>query len=309
MYEVHTHIQIYYIIIFSLLQVISNGSIMDSVIFLKIDSKVFRLNEKNGVVYLTYDALSAIPFIRHAFSTKIGEGTRTVHPMDMSFDHDNRAYVTENYQRFCQAAGFDYPSLIASSQDHHTFVRVCTSADKGVGIYREKDIESVDALVTIEPGLTLCTYYADCTPLFFVDAGTHAIGLAHGGWRGTVDRIAAKVVAAMEKSFGTDPADLICAIGPNIGKCCYEVDEPCAARFYELDLDSERFVFPKGGGKYMVDMRECNRQILVSCGVKPENITIGDLCTKCSSDLLWSHRATHGDRGTMCAMLRINPER
>ena len=271
-------------------------------------SEVFTLHQTDGISYLTYDSLSAVPFIRHAFSTKLGEGTRTVHPMDMSFDHDDFEAVTDNYKRFCRAAGFDYQSLVASSQDHHTFVRVCTSAEKGIGIYRKKDIESVDGLVTIEPGVTLCTYYADCTPLFFVDTGTHAIGLAHAGWRGTVGKIAEKVILTMQRSFGTDPKDLICAIGPNISVCCYEVDEPCAAEFYALGLDSDRFVFPKDGGKYMVDMLECNRQILVYCGVKPENITLSDICTQHYSDLLWSHRATKGDRGTMCAMLRINPE-
>ena len=287
------------------MQVITKRSIILSVIFLKIDSNVFQLNEKNGVAYLTYHALSDIPFIRHAFSTKIGEGTRTIHPMDMSFDHDDREAVTENYKRFCEAAGFDFNSLVASSQDHHTFVRVCTSAEKGIGIYRSKDIESVDGLVTNEKGVTLCTYYADCTPLFFVDTGTHAIGLAHGGWRGTVGRIAARVIETMQNSFGTDPADLVCAIGPNINKCCYEVDEPCARHFYDLGLDDSRFVFPQENGKFMVDMPECNRRIMISCGVKPENITLGDLCTKCHSDLLWSHRATHGDRGTMAAFLCI----
>ena len=270
-------------------------------------SSVFTLNTSMGVSYLTFDRLSDIPFIRHAFSTKLGEGTRTAHPMDMSFDHDDRDAVTENYVMFCRAAGFDYRSLVASSQDHHTFVRVCTGENKGVGIYREKDIQSVDGLVTNEPGLTLCTYYADCTPLFFVDTGSRAIGLAHGGWRGTVGRIAAKVVDTMKESFGTEPADLVCALGPNISVCCYEVDEPCAAEFYALGLDSDRFVFPKEGGKYMVDMLECNRQILAESGVKPENITVSDICTRHNSDLLWSHRATNGDRGTMCAMLRINP--
>ena len=94
-------------------------------------SDVFTLNNREGVSYLTYDSLSAIPFIRHAFSTKIGEGTRTIHPMDMSFDHDDPEAVTENYKMFCKAAGFDFNSLVASSQDHHTFVRVCTSAEKG----------------------------------------------------------------------------------------------------------------------------------------------------------------------------------
>lgn len=271
-------------------------------------SDIFTLNMREGVGYLTYDRLSAIPFIRHAFSTKLGEGSRTVHPMDMSFDHDDREAVTENYKMLCRAAGLDYSSLVASSQDHHTFVRVVTNAEKGIGIYRSKDIQSVDGLVTIVPGLTLVTYYADCTPLFFVDTKTHAIGLAHAGWRGTVGRIGEKMVDTMRASFGTDPADLVCAIGPNISVCCYEVDEPCAKEFYALGLDDSKFVFPKTGGKYMVDMLECNRRILIGCGVKPENIAVSDICTQHHSDLLWSHRATKGDRGLMCAMLRINPE-
>ena len=271
-------------------------------------SDVFTLNHAEGVSFLTYNSLSKIPFIRHAFSTKIGEGTRTVHPMDMNFKNNDREAVVENYRLFCRAAGFDYSSLVASSQDHHTFVRVCTSSEKGIGIYREKDMMSVDGLVTIEPGVTLCTYYADCTPLFFVDTATRAIGLAHAGWRGTVGRIAEEVVNTMHESFGTNPADLVCAVGPNISVCCYEVDEPCAKEFYALGLKSDKFIFPKDGGKYMVDMLECNRQILVSCGVKPENITLSDICTQHHSDLLWSHRATKGDRGTMCAMLRINPD-
>ena len=282
---------------------------MDRVIFLRIESDVFTLNEKNGIGYLTYDALSAIPFIHHAFSTKLGEGSETAHVMDMSFDHDDFDAVTANYKRFCAAAGFDYDSLVASSQDHNTFVRVVTSKEKGIGIYRDKDIMSVDALVTNEPGVTLCTYYADCTPIFFVDTAKRAIGLAHAGWRGTVARIAAKVLYTMRENYGTDPADVVCAVGPNIMKCCYEVDEPCAQQFYALGLDDSRFVFPKrGSDKYMVDMLECNRQILVDKGVKPENITVSDLCTKCRSDLLWSHRATAGDRGTMAAFMRINGE-
>lgn len=280
---------------------------MSWVIILKIRSDVFTLHREQGVTYLAFDALSRIPFIRHAFSTKLGEGTETVHPMDMSFDHDDRGAVTRNYRLFCDAAGFDYYSLVASSQDHHTFVRVVTSAEKGIGIRRDKDIQSVDALVTIEPGVTLCTYYADCTPIFFVDTATKAIGLAHAGWRGTVARIAAKVLDTMRERFGTDPADVVCAVGPNIMSCCYEVDEPVAQAFRALGLDTARFLTHKGGGKYMADMLECNRQILVDCGVRAENITLGDLCTRCHSDLLWSHRATAGDRGTMCAMLRINP--
>lgn len=271
-------------------------------------SKTMTLNNADTVPYLTYNSLSEINFINHAFSTRLGgvsEGEFT--SMNMAFNRgDNPESVTENYKRICKSAGFDFESLTASAQDHNTFVRAVTSENKGVGIYKPRDLHSVDALITNEKGVTLVTYYADCTPLFFVDTKQKAIGLAHAGWRGTVGRIGEKVVKKMTELYGTNPADIIAAIGPAISVCCYEVDKPCADNFYALsDLDSSRFVFPKENGKYMIDLLETNRQILVAAGVKNENITVSDVCTNCNSELLWSHRATKGKRGTMSAFMCI----
>ncbi|MCI7212043.1 MAG: peptidoglycan editing factor PgeF [Ruminococcus bromii] len=275
---------------------------------MKFSSNVMKLNNVNSVPYLTYNSLSEIDFINHAFSTRLGGvSTDEFTSMNLAFNRvDSPENVTENYKRFCKSAGFDYESLTASSQDHHTFVRAVTKENVGVGIYKPKDIESVDALITNEPGVTLVTYYADCTPLFFVDTKQKAIGLAHAGWRGTVGRIGDNVVKKMQSLYGTDPSDIKAAIGPAISVCCYEVDKPCADNFLALDeLDSTKFVFPKGNGKFMIDLLETNRQILVHAGVKNENITVSDVCTNCNSELLWSHRATKGHRGTMSAFMCI----
>ena len=264
------------------------------------------LHNADTVPYLTYNSLSELKFINHAFSTRLGgvsEGE--FNSMNLAFHRgDDPDAVTENYRRLCQSAGFDFDTLTASAQDHHTFVRAVTKNDCGVGIYKPRDIQSVDALITNEQGVTLVTYYADCTPLFFADVKNKAIGLAHAGWRGTVERIGEKVVEKMTALYGTDPSDIVAAVGPAISVCCYEVDLPVAERFLALeDLDTSRFVFPKPGGKYMLDLLECNRQILVKSGVRAEKITLSDLCTNCNSDLLWSHRATNGHRGTMCAFM------
>lgn len=275
---------------------------------MKFSSNVMKLNNVNSVPYLTYNSLSEIDFINHAFSTRLGGvSTDEFTSMNLAFNRgDSPENVTENYKRFCKSAGFDYESLTASSQDHHTFVRAVTKENVGVGIYKPKDIESVDALITNEPGVTLVTYYADCTPLFFVDTKQKAIGLAHAGWRGTVGRIGDNVVKKMQRLYGSDPSDIKAAIGPAISVCCYEVDKPCADNFLALDeLDSTKFVFPKDNGKFMIDLLETNRQILVHAGVKNENITVSDVCTNCNSELLWSHRATKGHRGTMSAFMCI----
>ena len=275
---------------------------------MKFSSNVMKLNNVNSVPYLTHNSLSEIDFINHAFSTRLGGvSTDEFTSMNLAFNRgDSPENVTENYKRFCKSAGFDYESLTASSQDHHTFVRAVTKENVGVGIYKPKDIESVDALITNEPGVTLVTYYADCTPLFFVDTKQKAIGLAHAGWRGTVGRIGDNVIKKMQSLYGSDPSDIKAAIGPAISVCCYEVDKPCADNFLALDeLDSTKFVFPKGNGKFMIDLLETNRQILVHAGVKNENITVSDVCTNCNSELLWSHRATKGHRGTMSAFMCI----
>ena len=271
-------------------------------------SKTMTLNNADSVPYLTYNSLSEIKFINHAFTTRLGGvSEREFTSMNTAFNrNDDPNRVTENYKRICGIAGFEFESLVASAQDHHTYVRAVTSKEKGIGIYRPRDLESVDALITNEPGVTLVTYYADCTPLFFVDVKNRAIGLAHAGWRGTVGRIGEKVIEKMTALYGTDPKNVTCAVGPAISVCCYEVDEPCAANFLALtDLDTDKFVFEKGGGKYMLNLLEANKQILMAAGVQEKNITLSDLCTNCNSGLLWSHRATKGHRGTMSALLCI----
>ena len=269
-------------------------------------SVTMRLNNPDTVPYLTYNSLSEISFINHAFSTRLGGASQgEFSSMNMAFNRgDDPDAVTENYRRICESAGFEFESLTASAQDHHTVVRAVTRENRGVGIYKPRDMESVDAIMTNETGVTLVTYYADCTPLFFVDTGNKAIALAHAGWRGTVGRIGEKVIKEMGDRYGTKPEDIVAAIGPAISVCCYEVDLPCAEHFLALkDLQTEKFVFPKQDGKFMIDLPETNRQILAAAGVRNENITVSDLCTNCNSDLLWSHRATKGHRGTMSAFL------
>lgn len=260
------------------------------------------------VPYLKYNRLSEIDFITHAFSTRLGgvsSGEFT--SMNLSFGRgDSDENVRENYRRIADAIGVTFDSLTASAQVHENIVRRVTKDDCGVGIYRPKDMPSVDALITNEKGVTLVTYYADCTPVFFVDTAKKALGLAHAGWRGTVLDIAGEVIRSMQREFSTNPEDVVCAIGPVIGKCCYEVDGDCAENFKRL-FDSDSGVYQEGDkeGKYMIDLALSNKLLLMKAGVREENIVISDLCTRCNPDLLWSHRATAGKRGTMSAFLAL----
>lgn len=266
-----------------------------------------KSNRKDGVCFLTFPAFDALPFLRHAFSTRLGGVSENeFSSLNLSFGRgDPDENVRENYRRICRAAGFGFDSLVSSSQVHGTAVRRVGRENRGEGYTRPKPA-GVDGLVTNEPGVTLVTHYADCVPLFFADPVKKAVGLAHAGWRGTAAEIGAKLVRSMEREFGTDPADLICGIGPSIGPCCFEVDAPVYEVFAaKKELSPAEWTREDGGGKYHVDLWEANRRILAASGVPERNIAVSGLCTKCRADLLYSHRASGGKRGGLAAFLAL----
>ena len=118
-----------------------------------------------------------------------------------------------------------------SDQTHTTNVRVITEEDRGKGILRPQDYSDVDGMITNVPGIVLVTSYADCVPLYFVDPVRKAIGLSHSGWKGTVGHIGQKTVEKMHEVYGSEPKDIVAAIGPSICQSCYEVSDDVAEAF------------------------------------------------------------------------------
>lgn len=275
------------------------------------DAKNMELHHREGVEYLTFPSFSAYPFVRHAFSTRAGGVSKNEYSsMNLGFGRgDGDENVRENYHRFCRAAGLEYDLLVSSAQDHHTFIRRVGKEQCGIGIRKPKDMQSVDGLITSEPGVTLVTHYADCVPVYLLDPVKRAIGLVHAGWRGTAARIAEAAVSAMTREFGSRPADLLAGIGPSIGPCCFEVDSPVRDAFAALsDLNPGDLIRDDGNGKYHVDLWETNRRILMRAGVPASSVTVGGVCTRCNADLLFSHRATGGKRGGLAAFLALTEE-
>ncbi len=275
------------------------------------DSKNMNIHEKSGVVYLTFPMFDKYKFVKNAFSTRIGGVSKNEFAsLNLNFGRgDCDRNVTENFHKFCLAAGFDFSTLTASSQDHHTFIRRVYAENRGIGIFKPKDMQSVDGLITNEKNVTLVTYYADCVPLFFLDTKKRAIGLAHAGWRGTAAKIGEKTVKAMVREFNSNPSDIIAAIGPSIGPCCFEVDTPVYDEFMKLkEIKPDEFIKVKGAGKYMIDLWEANSRIIKNAGVPKDNITKANLCTKCNSGWLYSHRALGPKRGGLAAMICLTED-
>ena len=274
--------------------------------------EVCMLNKaENGVVYLTFPGLERTGAVRHLFSTREGGVSEGIYAsMNLSYTRgDKKEAVDENFRRIAECLACGAEDMVCSDQTHTDHVRLVTADDSGKGVTRPKDYRDVDGLITNEKGIVLCTFFADCVPLFFVDPVKKAIGLSHSGWRGTVQKIGKKTVEEMKKAFGTDPKDVYAAIGPSICQDCYEVSEDVIEEFRKAFPDLEEEVSPLWSSakqdKYQLDLWEANRRVLLEAGIPEKQIEVTDLCTCCNPDFLFSHRASHGKRGNMGALMKL----
>lgn len=268
-----------------------------------------KVNRYKELEYLTFPLLEKTGMVRHLFSTRTGgvsEGQWA--SMNLSYTRgDKKEAVDENFRRIAEVFGTTPERIVCSRQTHTTNVRLVTEKDCGKGTLRPADYEDVDGLICDEPGIVLCTLYADCVPLYFVDVEKKAVGLGHSGWRGTVGRMGEAVLKAMHTAFGTRPEHVLAAIGPSICRQCYEVSEEVAHIFrQEFSKESEDFLEKgKEQGKYQLDLWEANRRVLLDAGILPQNLAVTDLCTCCNSRYLFSHRASQGKRGNLGAFLEL----
>jgi polyphenol oxidase len=270
---------------------------------------------------LQVGALSRVPWLLHAFSTRLGgisnlDGQKV---LNLGFtDWDTRENVLENRHRFQTAVGAPGLPLITLKQFHSDVIHLFESTPT--------DPCHGDASITNSPGLLLVIQTADCVPILLVDPKKRAIAAIHAGWRGTLARIAAKTIGKMQMHFGTNPREILAAIGPSIGPCCYEVGTEVATQFLSQFPDAPGYFDefrtgdepnpiqwlnmmppghqppPKG---VLLDLRKANRSQLLAAGLRPQNIHTIDLCTACRPDLLFSYRKQGPQSGRLMSIIAI----
>ena len=169
--------------------------------------------------------------------------------------------------------------------------------------------------MTSLPGVMLGVGTADCVPVLVADVKKRAVAAFHAGWRGTVARIVELGIAKMTQEYDSQAEDLIAAIGPSIGTCCYAVGEEVRTAFSsQFDYADELFVSDrKASPSIRVDLWKANQRQLLTAGVEPSKITLIGECTACSRDQqgrrrYFSHRAEHGVAGRMLNVVGVVPE-
>lgn len=264
-----------------------------------------KLNEKNGIEYFTFGKFKDL---RHCFSTRNGGVSEGCYEsLNLGFRNDKRENVVENYERICSAIGVKKENTVWTKQVHEDKILRVYEKDRGVGLFRERPEVGYDAVITNCRDVVLTGFSADCVLIYFYDSIHQAIGIAHSGWRGTVLEIGKKAVAAMEKEFATKPQELVCAIAPAIGSCCFQVSEDVAEEFLQKLPWSKEFVIKdkENQGKFYIDLHRINERILINSGVKADNIENSLFCTKCHPEYFYSHRLMGNERGSMAGMISL----
>ncbi len=263
---------------------------------------MFRFTQRGSIEYLEAEAITALDFVTHAFCTRLGgvsEGPFS--SLNTSFSvADREDNVRRNLSLIADSFSIPASRLVLMGQVHGD--RVCILDGDGPP---PGSIPECDGLITDRPGVALGIRTADCIPLLFVDRVRRVIGGAHAGWRGTALSIASRMVDLFEDRFSSRVENILIAVGPAIGVCCYQVDSPVYAAF-SSQPGADRFLHPcREGGRWMLDLASANRVALMERGAPAGNILTAGHCTACRRDIFFSHRASLGNTGRQLNFIMI----
>jgi YfiH family protein len=300
----------------------------------------WALRRISGLEIVKAELLDAVPWVVHGFSTRKSGASwlNGAAALNLGFtDWDSRDAVAQN--RRALALAISNPKLGSKAQVNvHTEESLITLQQIHSDVVHVISKPSArppqgDAALCNRTGLFLGVLSADCIPILLADVRRRMVGAVHAGWRGTLARVVAKTIGRMRLEFGTQPEDVLAALGPAIGPCCYEVGREVAQAFAAqfaraaewFEGPFERFatgeepnplpwlnMMPPGHDpppeRVRLDLRAANRWQLVDAGVNPRNISVSALCTGCRSDLFFSYRKQGAGTGRMMSMIGISAD-
>jgi len=259
-----------------------------------------RWIDENGLRFFQFPALAAVAGVWHGIFTRYAvdaEQRRTSLNIGLK-NGDPEQRVWENRRRMLTSGGGGAAAVFAR-QVHGADVAVwerqpvhdsdCVSGDIGY--------LGADALITAVPGSTLVIQTADCQSVLLIDPEKRVVANVHSGWRGSIQNVIGRTVAAMTERLGCRAEDLICGIGPSLGPCCAEFIH------YRQEIPPALWSYRRAGDHF--DFWQMSIDQLTGAGVQRKQISVSAMCTRCNPRLFFSYRAEGARAGRFAALIRL----
>lgn len=252
--------------------------------------------------FLQFQSFASERFLQHAvFTRQGGVSPAPFASLNLSVSvPDVKDNVYANRRRAYGLYGRDTQSVVHAHLVHGNDVARVSRADDGTWASR------VDGIITDQPGCALTMNFADCAPILLYDPVRRAIGLGHAGWKGAMVDLPGALVRAMQQAYGSKPHELLGAVGPCIGSCCYEVGQEVISAVHGAFSRPDELLKDQGGPRPHFDLPAANRENLLRAGVR--QVEMSGYCTSCRTDLFFSHRAEKGRTGRFGAILMIGTD-
>ncbi|MFZ3576524.1 peptidoglycan editing factor PgeF [Virgibacillus sp. DJP39] len=243
------------------------------------------------------------PSLRVGFTTRQGGTSKTpfdslnlgLHVPDRSHD------VISNREYLAHKLNIPIEQWVSGQQVHGTIVEVINDKVQGRGgLSYEDSLPGVDGLITNQKGVLCTAFFADCVPLFFFDPDTDYVGIAHAGWKGTVNEIGVEMIKKFLQ-LGANIETLRVAVGPCISRTAYEVDDHVIKNLSAEQIKNT--TDKRNNSHYLLDLKKLNVENLLQSGVLRHNIEISNYCTYREKDLFFSHRRDEGKTGRMLGFI------
>lgn len=217
----------------------------------------------------------------------------------------SQAYLAA-WTQAAASIGAGLEQLLRVHQRHGAAVRVIRRGETTATSAAERP--DADALVSNASGFVLAVQVADCVPILIADRKSNAVAAVHAGWRGTCAGVVSAAIAALKREFDCAPRNLVAAVGPSIGPCCYEVGRSVLDQFRLAGVPQDLLArwFPEtDGASIRLDLQTANRDQLVAAGMRADDIYLCGLCTQTHRDVFDSYRAEGEQAGRMAALIAV----
>jgi hypothetical protein len=258
--------------------------------------------------FITSNILAQYDSITHAFLTRIG-GVSSGSFSSLNFNNnegENHLNIDRNRAIVGKFLGFNPDSLITTNQVHRDNILIIDSPPE---VFQDQFTDakkaSADAILTNQKGVVIGILTADCLPIILVDPVKRVAGIVHAGWRGTAKGICQNAIKSLSDNFESKPEDILAALGPSIGPCCYEVGIDVVDHLASMASRTNEILLEVEKDRWKLDLRKANLNQLVECKVAKKSISVSDLCTSCNTDLFFSHRKEGNRTGRQLNLVLI----